>query len=154
MSARITIGELTGLHPRHAAFVVEYLKDFDAGMAAERAGYSRGTGQSLLTTQEIADALSKVVEERLQNVCIDAEWVLLELVDNHILARQQGKLTASNTALRTIAQHASVDAFAAEKVQIAGDDEIRARLLRGRKHRRGDDEPEEVEDPGKEVTFF
>ena len=148
MKVRITSGELTGLHPKHAAFVIEYLKDFHAGDAAERIGYSLSSGHEWINRPDVQDMLTKVLSERMEKVGIDAEWVLMELVDNHILARQKGMLTASNTALRIICQHASVDAFAAEKVLIAGDDEIRERLLRGR--RRREEEIEEVE----EVTFY
>ena len=154
MTARITSGDLTGLPPKQASFVIEYLKDFDCGLAAERAGYTRLYGASLMKMDDIVEVLSRVMQEKMEAVGIDAEWVLMELVDNHYLARQQGKLTASNTALRIIAAHASVDAFAAEKVQIASDDEIRAILLRGRQRRGELDEVEEVEDSGKELTFF
>lgn len=149
------MGELTGLQIRHAVFVLEYLKDFDASLAAERAGFARATGLDLLNRPDVKETISLVLEKKMESIGIDAEWVLMELVDNHYLARQQGKLTASNTALRTIAAHATVDAFAAEKVQVASDDEIREVLLRGRRRGVGrDPEPEEVEDEGKELTFF
>ena len=160
MTARITSGELTGLHPTHASFVIEYMKAFDSALAAERAGFARTSGGNLLLREDITEVLSRVLQEKMEAVGIDAEWVLMELVDNHYLARQQGKLTASNTSLRIIAAHAAVDAFAAEKVQIASDDQVRDILLRGRKRGFGRDMPdedkeEEVEETGtRELTFF
>lgn len=132
MPAKITLGELTGLDPKHAVFVVEYIKDFNAALAAERAGYNRSYASALMENQSVLDAISRVVTNRLRVSHIDAEWVLMQLVENHVLARQDGKLSASNTALANIMRHANVDALAADKVHVAGDEEVMARLLRGR----------------------
>jgi phage terminase small subunit len=126
-------GDLTGLTDRHAAFVIEYIKDFKADEAAVRAGYSPGTGYDLLQRDDVRTAIENILSKRLDLACIDADWHLQQLVDNHVLARQEGKLSQSNAALREIGRHAAVDSYSAEKVHIVGDEEIRARLNRGRK---------------------
>lgn len=145
MAAKLTIKELTGLSPKQAMFVIEYIKDFSPGDAAERAGYSRATGPSLVEEGgAIMEAVGRVLEHRLEAAVIDAAWLQDELVDNHVLARQSGKLSASNTALKTLGTLATIDAFAAEKVTITSDEEIRERLLRGRK-RAGSPSNDEVD---------
>ena len=132
MPRRITITELTGLKPKEANFVIEFTKDFAPRRAAEASGYSADYGYSLLDMEHISVAVDHVLAQRLESSHIDAEWVLMEAVDNHMIARQQGNINASNTALTLVAKHVFVDAFAAEKVEINSDKEIMARLLRGR----------------------
>lgn len=133
MAVRLTIEDMTGLTPRHANFLIEYIKDFNARSAAERAGYSPDSAFNLLDREDIQEVLGRVMQQRLDNAGIDAEWLLMELVDNHVLARQQGKINQSTGALDKIARHAAVDAYSAEKVHVVGDEEVRNRLLRARK---------------------
>ena len=147
MIRRITVTELTGLKPKDANFVIEYTKDFSARRAAEASGYAADTGYSLLTREEIAHAIDKVIGARLEASHIDAEWVLMEAVDNHQIARQSGNINASNTALNLVAKHVFVDAFAAEKVEVSSDKEVMDRLLRGRKRMNADE-------PDDDVSFF
>ena len=71
------------------------------------------------------------------------------MLDNHRLARQKGNISASNNALNIIAKLASVDAFAAEKVQIEGSEEVAARLQRARKRMNNEQSP-----PQKPVSFL
>lgn len=68
---------------------------------------------------------------------VDAEWLKLQGVDNHWLARQQGKIGESTAALSFVAKLAGVDAFAAQKVEIKSDSEIIDRLLRARERVEG-----------------
>lgn len=133
MARRITQGELTGLNAKEANFVIEYCKDFSARRAAEASGYAADSGYTLKERFDIATAIERVLESRLAASHIDAEWVLMEAVDNHMIARQQGKITASNTALGIIARHKFVDAMSAEKIEVVDDKQIMERLLRGRK---------------------
>lgn len=114
-------------------FVIEYLKTRSASQAAEALGMSPDTGAKLLRRDDVQDAISYALKKYYEEAAIDAEWLLMELVDNHYLARQQGNISASNQALNTIAKHAAVDAFAAEKMELATDNDRIARLLRGRK---------------------
>jgi phage terminase small subunit len=148
MPRRITLTELTGLQPKEANFVIEYCKDFAARRAAEASGYAADTGHSLKEKPHIAAAIERVLAHRLETSHIDAEWVLMEAVDNHLIARQQGNISASNTSLNLVAKHVFVDAFAAEKVEINSDKEVMERLLRGRRRLLGKDDPVE------EVSFF
>lgn len=133
MTRRITVTELTGLKPKDANFVIEYTKDFAARRAALASGYAADSGYHKVDQPDIAAAIERVLAARLEASHIDAEWVLMEAVDNHLLARQMGNLTASNTALTLVAKHVFVDAFAAEKVEVNSDKEVMERLLRGRK---------------------
>lgn len=142
MPQKITVTELTGLKPKEANFVIEYCKDFSARRAAEASGYAPDTGYTLLTHEHIAVAIDRILESRLDASHIDAEWVLMEAVDNHMIARQQGNISASNTALGLCAKHKMVDAFAAEKIEVNSDKEIMDRLMRGRKRAKGDDDDE------------
>lgn len=129
---RITVKDITGMNPQKVMFVVEYTKDWSARRAAEASGYDADYGYALLKQDDVKTAIAYVVNKRLDASHIDAEWLLMEAVDNHQIARQQGKLSASNTALGIIAKHVMVDAFAAEKVEISTDKDIVDRLLRAR----------------------
>lgn len=151
MPQRITVAELTGLKPKEANFVIEYTKDFSPRRAAEASGYQPDTGYQLLHREPIAEAIDKILESRLDASHIDAEWVLMEAVDNHMIARQQGNISASNTALGICAKHKMVDAFAAEKIEVNSDKEIMDRLLRGRKRLKDKDG---TDDADEEVSFF
>lgn len=148
MPRRITTAELTGLKPKEANFVIEYCKDFSARRAAEASGYAPDTGYSLLGYESVSEAIERVLMARLEASHVDAEWVLMEAVDNHMIARQQGNISASNTALNLIAKHVFVDAFAAEKVEVNSDKEIMERLLRGRKRLSDNEESDD------EVSFM
>jgi len=134
MSKRIKCDHLGGmtLSPEHAMFVVEYSKDFNARRAAKAAGFAADTGIALRERDDIKTALAYIIGERQKDANIDAEWVMYELVDNHMIARQMGNINASNTALGQLAKFNTVDAFAADKVIIQGDKEIVERLMRAR----------------------
>jgi len=148
MPQKITVTDLTGLKPKYANFVIEYCKDFMPRRAAVASGFAPDTGSQLLTREEIAVAIDKILASRLEASHIDAEWVLMEAVDNHLIARQQGNISSSNTALGIVAKHKMVDAFAAEKIEVNSDKEIMARLQRGRQRLHEEDAPDD------EVSFF
>lgn len=133
MSQRITASDLIKLSPKHANFVIEYVKDFMPRRAAVAAGFAPETGSKLLKRDDIAAVIDNVMAQRLAATDIDAEWHLMEAVDNHLIARQSGNISASNTALTLIGKHKLVDSFAAEKVDIYSDNEVMERLTRGRK---------------------
>lgn len=147
---RLTVTDLTGLAPDEANFVIEYSQDFNGPRAATVSGFHPGEWAKLLDRPSVKNALQKILNFRLEASHIDAEWVLMEAVDNHRLARQLGKISASNTALNMVAKHAAVDAYAAEKVEVASDRAVMERLLRARKRFRNNDNP----DPSDEVSFF
>lgn len=139
-----------GLPPKKANFVIEYCKDFHPRRAAEASGYGGDNGYALLKEEPVAVAIDKILESRLEASHIDAEWVLMEAVDNHLIARQSGNISASNTSLGIVAKHKMVDAFAAEKIEVTSDREIMERLQRGRK-RLNEENDDTVED---EVSFL
>ncbi len=148
---RLSIADMYGIgisDPKLLNFVIEYSKDYDARRAARVSGYGPDSGYQLRDRDDVQEALAHILQFRLDTSHIDAEWLLWELVDNHQIARANGNINASNSALNTIAKHAMVDAFAAEKVEIAGDEAIRERLLRARK-RMGEDANKEAS----EVSF-
>ena len=122
------------LRPKDAVFVTEYVKDFAPGRAAEAAGYSREHGHKLVERDEIRRAIGRVIDDRLKHSDIDAQFVLYELLDNHMIARQMGNINASNTALGLLMKHVAVDAMATNKIEmdVATDTEMIERLRRGR----------------------
>jgi phage terminase small subunit len=148
---RISLADIYGVgisDPKRANFVIEYSKDFDARRAAAVSGYAADYGYKLRDDPEIQAALEHILTYRLETSHVDAEWLLWELVDNHQIARAAGNISASNTALNTLAKHAMIDAFAAEKVEIAGDEAIKERLLRARKRMQKDNKD------GDDVSFM
>ncbi len=90
--------------------MIEYTKEFDPTSAALRTGFKRSEGPSLLSMPRIQRAIDNVLSVRLQASDITAEWVLMQAVDNHILARSKGNMNASNAALMIIAKHKFVNA--------------------------------------------
>jgi hypothetical protein len=129
---RIIYEYLDNLPVGSRGFVLEFIKDFSARRAAEASGMHPDEGVELLKDPEVDATLQCILEQRLRHSHITADWVLLELADNHRIARQRGQISASNTALKLIAQHTNVDAFAAQKVDLTDSQSIIDRIKRGR----------------------
>lgn len=149
---RMTVGQLAQLPQlsvKQAAFVVEYMKDFAPRRAAEASGYSADSGYSLVNSEKIRQTIEVVLQKRMEESAVDAEWLLCELVDNHRIARQQGNLGASNTALGLIAKHKQVDAFATEKVKVSTAGDVAQRLAAARVRVKSPEKPVDAE-----ITFF
>ena len=132
MNRRKGAASLQRLSPKRANFVIEYCKDFDPRRAATMSGYHADTGYVLAKEDEIASAIDDILATRLEASHIDAEWALMEAVDNHLLCRYQGNMSASNTALGLIFKHKMIDALAADKVEVSSTSDIIERLQRGR----------------------
>lgn len=67
------------LTPRQESFVLEYLKDFNATAAAERAGYSDpNIGRQLITKSNVQAAIQAVTAKRAQEAHIEGVRVLKE----------------------------------------------------------------------------
>ena len=124
--------QLRKLHPKKAAFVVEYVKDFSARRAAEMAGFSPDYGYKIIEEDGVLDLIDDIIADRLERNLIDADWLLQEMVDNHMIARHQGNITASNTALNMVGKHKRVDAFAADKIKVSTDADVMDRLTAAR----------------------
>ena len=133
---------------KRANFVVEYFKDFSPRRAAEMSGFAADTGYNLLKEPEIQTLIDMILEERLDANMIDADWLLGEMVDNHWIARHQGNITASNTALNMVGKHKRVDAFAADKIKVSTDSDVMDRLMAARLRRSQREEPDD------EVSFM
>lgn len=154
MVKKITVEELTGLRDYvEANLVIEYCKDFALHRAAEACGIDDSRANKILKRDDVVLAINALLKRRRENAEIDAEWLKWELVDNHLIARQQGKLSASNTALHLLGKHAGIDAFAAEKVFIASDEAVKERLMRARERVTGDTKPV-AQSPGEETSFY
>ncbi len=126
------ITELTPTDEQVELFAEEYVKDFKARRAAKVSGYSPDDGHRLLDLQEVKYRVQAKIHRKLQPGEVTPEWLLSQLVDNHFLARQEGKISASNTALDRIAKHNFVDAYAAAKVEVTTDKDLMDALHRGR----------------------
>ncbi len=140
---RVTLLDELKLPPKEANFVVEYVKDFAPRRAAEASGYAADTGYSLLQKPEITNAIEYIIQQRLEVNMIDADWLLGEMVDNHLIARQHGNITASNTALNMVGKHKRIDAFAADKIKVTTDADVIDRLAAARRRMRKPDEDDE-----------
>lgn len=143
---------IDGMDTKHVMFVIEYLRNgHKATAASEHIGFAPDTGHKLLQRDDVQKAITVALLE-MYNAEIDAAWLLKEAVNNHYVARQMGNLPASNAALNLIAKHASVDAFAAEKLELASNEQIRERLARARKRREARDHDQE--DEATEISFM
>lgn len=149
--SRIKLLDELSLPPKYACFVIEYLKDFAPRRAAEASGYASDYGYKLLETPEISAAIEKILQDRLEANMIDTDWLLYEMVDNHRIARQQGNITASNTALNMVGKHKRVDAFASDKIKVSTDDDVVSALILARRRVVSLQDNDEEQD---DVTFF
>lgn len=137
---KIKHGVFAGLSHKEFNFLVEYTKDFNARRAALVCGLQPETGYDYAKRPAMIEAIEFLLARRLEASDIDAEWVLMEAVDNVLIAREQGKIAASNGALNIVAKHCNVDAYAAQKVKLDTADEVVDRLKRARQ-RTDPDEP-------------
>lgn len=131
----LDIGDLPTLSRERAQFVIEYCKDTDARRAATASGLPADDGYKVRDEPEVAAAIQNVLQSHLSANDITPEWLLQEFYYNHLIARQRGNISASNQCLNLIAKHASVDAYAAEKVKMTTDQDTIDRLMRERKRR-------------------
>jgi hypothetical protein len=131
----LTIDDLPHLERDRANFVIEYCKDTDARRAATASGLPADDGYKIRDELDVATAIQRVLQSHLSLQDITPEWLLQEFYYNHLLARQRGNISASNQCLNLIAKHASVDAYAAEKVKMTTDQDTVDRLMRERRRR-------------------
>lgn len=89
------------MEPRQAAFVREYVVDFNGTQAAIRAGYAEAgantTAARLLANPRIAPEIRKAVERRARRTEVSADRVVTELarigfVDPRLLLDEEGRL--------------------------------------------------------------
>lgn len=141
---RVTLLDELKLPAKEANFVVEYVKDFAPRRAAEASGYAAETGYTLMQKPAVSDAIEYIIQQRLEANMIDSDWLLGEMVDNHLIARQHGNISASNTALNMVGKHKRVDAFAADKIKVSTDADVMDRLIAARRRMNRPEEDDEV----------
>lgn len=73
------------LNDKQDLFCREYIKDWNGAAAAIRAGYSKRTAASqasrLLTKVNISARIGKAMQNRVERVEVDADWVLKKSVE-------------------------------------------------------------------------
>lgn len=126
-------GIFAGMSFKDLNFIIEYSKDFNARRAAMACGMEPEEGHALRKKPHMIEAIQIILSRRLITSDIDAEWVLMEAVDNVLISRQLGKLSASNAALNIVAKHCKVDAYATTKVSVDVAGDVVERLKRGRR---------------------
>jgi len=123
------------LTAKQRLFCHEYLVDLNATQAAIRAGYSEKTakviGSENLTKPDILEFINKAKEERIEEVKVDANWVLKAAVEVHERCMQHEEAkdhegvgigeykfehSGANKSLEIIGKHVDVQAFK-EKVE-------------------------------------
>ncbi len=67
------------LSPQKRMFVLEYIKDFKANRAAERAGFPASVGHKFMAEEDVQLGIAAAMEERALRTGIDADWVLTQL---------------------------------------------------------------------------
>ena len=76
---------MSGLTPKQARFVEEYLRDLNSTQAAIRAGYSKRNagkiGPELLGKTRIATEIDVAKISRSERTSVDADWVIKRLVE-------------------------------------------------------------------------
>lgn len=126
------------LTAKQKLFCHEYLIDLNATQAAIRAGYSKKTAYSIgsenLSKPEILEFINKAKEERIEEVKVDANWVLQAAVEVHERCMQHEEVkdqdgvgtgeykfehAGANRSLELIGKHVSVQAFPS-KIEITG----------------------------------
>ena len=140
------------LTDKQKRFVKEYLVDLNATQAAIRAGYSENTarhiGSENLAKPDIADAIAKANEKKLEKAEINAQWVLDQAVKLNERCMQEikpkmqrvgGELvplvddqgnyvfefnaSGASKALELVGKHVNIQAFK-EKVEHSVDEEL------------------------------
>src|SRR5690625_5222271 len=99
-------------------FVAEYLRDFNVQRAGKAAGIRGVEVAEVFNDEGVQKVIDEALVQRINDSSVDEEWLMWELVDNHAIARQEGKLSASNNALGLLMKHVSVDAVAANRVDV------------------------------------
>jgi len=121
------------LNVKATRFAHEYLKDFNAGQAAVRAGYakssSRSKGCHLLQDQRVQDIIQKKAKDHLERIDVDAAYVLAGAKEVYIRCMNaepvrdkdgnesgQWKFDSSGAtkALKLMGDHVAVNAFKGE----------------------------------------
>ena len=100
---------ITGLNPKQAQFVQEYLIDLNGTQAAIRAGYSPRTAgvkaTQLLKEVNVQAVLTDAVADLVHRTQMTQDWVLDNLRQNMMGAMAEGDRHSANRALELIGRH-------------------------------------------------
>ncbi len=101
-------GAPRALTAKQAAFIEEYLKDFNATAAAKRAGYSERSahqrGYELVHNPEVAATIKERGASDAEVLGITRGWILSRLQVIAIAAEDAGKFGPANRALELLAK--------------------------------------------------
>lgn len=131
----LTIADLPDLSPDRAVFVVHYMIDNDVRRAAISAGLNPDDGYKIRNEPAVIAAIQHLSQKNLTPQDITPEWQLQSLNVLYNICLQRGSMAAALGCLREMGKHASVDAYAAEKVKMTTDQDTIDRLMRERKRR-------------------
>ena len=147
--------------PKQKTFIAEYLIDLNATQAAIRAGYSKRSaysqGQRLLKLAVTAKAIAKSQHERAERTKTNADWVINELVSNHVTATEDRNLAQSTRALELIGKHhgafdksahvgdVTVTIIKPKRIEDYTDEELGEIIARGESERAGDEQAANID---------
>lgn len=99
MASKTSAAKATGLTPKQARFVAEYLKDQNATQAAIRAGYSERTakqqGSRLLTNADVVAAVGKGQQKVARKAEVTVESLARELEQARKIALAEKQSSAA-----------------------------------------------------------
>ncbi len=72
---------LDNLTPHKRMFVLQYLTCFKPGVAALAIGLAPSTGSTYLVDNDVQVAIAEQMEDRMERVKVDADWVLTRLTE-------------------------------------------------------------------------
>ena len=125
------------LGDKEKLFCLEYLKDLAPGPAAQRAGYAKSYGTSLLQRDEIRAAVEYLQMQRASQVGIDVNLVLTEVLALAREARSKQLYSDATAAYKVVLAHLGSkpgDAGKGAMIQInIGRDERDEKLERDKK---------------------
>lgn len=142
MQIELTVQEMT--------FITEMVKHGNVARASTAAGWHPDTGYRKRDDERIQLLLNEARRQAFERSVLDIEWIMEEAEDLYMMAKQEGDIKAGISALSMIGKLSSVDAFAAQKVDVSTSDKIdRLRKARLRSADRASEDAAEDE-----VSFF
>lgn len=139
------------LTAKQKRFVEEYLVDFNATKAAERAGYSKKTarfiGAENLTKPNIQAAIQEQIQARAARTEITADLIVQETWTNYQRCVKAEKFAAANKSLELLGRH--VGAFPNKHEHSGPNNEpIPITIIRFNRHKPADAAPNPVQGGG------
>lgn len=81
-------------------FAYEYAKDLDMKRALSSAGYASSADP--LAQEEVGELVAKLLRQRMARLEITGDWVMTQLKEIVLLAKEDGKLGQAIDALKTL----------------------------------------------------